>query len=254
MIGFTVETDGRLPSGDSIEQAIDAVDAATDGAARSFMINCAHPTHFADALPEGECPPPDPRPARERVDEKPRGTRRGRGTRRRRPRESGRALRRASAPATGASRARRLLWHRHPTRDRDLRRLAGCDLTRSQAAFPKAGAGDETSVGAQMVLDVPRPELDNVAIGIGDVKSATAIIVLERDDFRLAPLASQSLDRGIETRVVDVHRVVNVNPAPALRDTDLGSPETDSGSGAGHQPHPAALIPPFNNGETQDLE
>jgi len=53
VIGFTVETDGRLPSGDSIEQAIDAVDDVTDGAARSFMINCAHPTHFADALPEG---------------------------------------------------------------------------------------------------------------------------------------------------------------------------------------------------------
>jgi len=53
VIGFTVETDGRLPSGDSIEQAIDAVDQATDGAAQSYMLNCAHPTHFADALPEG---------------------------------------------------------------------------------------------------------------------------------------------------------------------------------------------------------
>ena len=53
-IGFTVETDGRLPSGDSIEDAILAVDNATDGAAESFMINCAHPTHFAGALPEGD--------------------------------------------------------------------------------------------------------------------------------------------------------------------------------------------------------
>jgi len=53
-VGFTVETDGRLPSGDSIEDAILAVDEATDGEAASFMINCAHPTHFADALPEGE--------------------------------------------------------------------------------------------------------------------------------------------------------------------------------------------------------
>jgi homocysteine S-methyltransferase len=53
-IAFTVETDGRLPSGDSIEEAILAVDDATDGGAASFMINCAHPTHFADALPEGE--------------------------------------------------------------------------------------------------------------------------------------------------------------------------------------------------------
>ena len=54
VIGFTVETDGRLPSGDSIEQAIHAVDEATDGIARSFMINCAHPSHFEAALPEGD--------------------------------------------------------------------------------------------------------------------------------------------------------------------------------------------------------
>ncbi len=53
-IGFTVETDGRLPSGDSIEDAILVVDGATEGAAESFMINCAHPTHFADALPDGD--------------------------------------------------------------------------------------------------------------------------------------------------------------------------------------------------------
>ena len=54
VVGFTVETDGKLPSGDSIEEAILAVDGATDGAAAFFMLNCAHPTHFADALPEGD--------------------------------------------------------------------------------------------------------------------------------------------------------------------------------------------------------
>jgi S-methylmethionine-dependent homocysteine/selenocysteine methylase len=54
VVGFTVETDGRLPSGHSIEDAILSVDDATDGAAEFFVINCAHPTHFADALPEGE--------------------------------------------------------------------------------------------------------------------------------------------------------------------------------------------------------
>lgn len=54
VVGFTVETDGRLPSGQSIEEAIVAVDDATDGAAEFFVINCAHPTHFADALPQGE--------------------------------------------------------------------------------------------------------------------------------------------------------------------------------------------------------
>jgi homocysteine S-methyltransferase len=54
VVGFTVETDGRLPSGASLEDAITAVDDATDAAAAGFMINCAHPTHFAEALPRGE--------------------------------------------------------------------------------------------------------------------------------------------------------------------------------------------------------
>ncbi len=54
VVGFTVETDGRLPNGASIEDAIVAVDAATDGAAQGFMLNCAHPTHFADALPASD--------------------------------------------------------------------------------------------------------------------------------------------------------------------------------------------------------
>ena len=49
-ISFTVETDGRLPSGQPLGEAIDQVDAETGEAAAYFMINCAHPTHFADAL------------------------------------------------------------------------------------------------------------------------------------------------------------------------------------------------------------
>lgn len=46
-ISFTVETDGRLPTGDRLAEAIPAVDAATAGAPAYYMINCAHPTHFA---------------------------------------------------------------------------------------------------------------------------------------------------------------------------------------------------------------
>jgi homocysteine S-methyltransferase len=53
-VGFTVETDGRLPSGHTLRAAIEEVDAATDSAAAGFMINCAHPTHFADALEPGD--------------------------------------------------------------------------------------------------------------------------------------------------------------------------------------------------------
>ncbi len=50
VISFTVETDGRLPSGQPLPEAIEQVDAETAGAAAYFMINCAHPTHFADVL------------------------------------------------------------------------------------------------------------------------------------------------------------------------------------------------------------
>jgi S-methylmethionine-dependent homocysteine/selenocysteine methylase len=52
-ISFTVETDGRLPSGGTLGDAIAAVDDETAGAPAYFMINCAHPTHFADALADG---------------------------------------------------------------------------------------------------------------------------------------------------------------------------------------------------------
>ncbi len=50
VVSFTVETDGRLPSEQDLGDAIDEVDAATDGAAAYFMVNCAHPTHFASVL------------------------------------------------------------------------------------------------------------------------------------------------------------------------------------------------------------
>jgi len=49
-ISFTVETDGRLPTGQPLRDAIEQVDAATDAGAAYFMVNCAHPTHFAEAL------------------------------------------------------------------------------------------------------------------------------------------------------------------------------------------------------------
>ena len=50
VISFTVETDGRLPTGDLLEEAITQVDAATDSYAAYFMINCAHPEHFSQSL------------------------------------------------------------------------------------------------------------------------------------------------------------------------------------------------------------
>jgi homocysteine S-methyltransferase len=50
VISFTVETDGRLPSGQPLGDAIEAVDAATGRYPAYYMVNCAHPTHFRHVL------------------------------------------------------------------------------------------------------------------------------------------------------------------------------------------------------------
>jgi homocysteine S-methyltransferase len=50
VISFTVETDGRLAAGQSLREAIAAVDDATARAPAYFMVNCAHPAHFAGVL------------------------------------------------------------------------------------------------------------------------------------------------------------------------------------------------------------
>ena len=75
-ISFTLETDGRLPSGDSLASAIERTDGETGGYPAYYMINCAHPTHFASVLQEdarlarshsrtaGECLEAQPRRAR----------------------------------------------------------------------------------------------------------------------------------------------------------------------------------------------
>jgi homocysteine S-methyltransferase len=50
VIAFTVETDGKLATGETLQSAIKRVDEATRGAPAYFMINCAHPSHFDDAI------------------------------------------------------------------------------------------------------------------------------------------------------------------------------------------------------------
>jgi S-methylmethionine-dependent homocysteine/selenocysteine methylase len=53
-ISFTVETDGRLPTEQTLRAAIEEVDAATSRYPSYYMINCAHPTHFEHVLTERE--------------------------------------------------------------------------------------------------------------------------------------------------------------------------------------------------------
>jgi S-methylmethionine-dependent homocysteine/selenocysteine methylase len=54
VISFTVETDGKLPTGQTLKDAIAQVDRATNQTPAYYTINCAHPTHFAEALTSGE--------------------------------------------------------------------------------------------------------------------------------------------------------------------------------------------------------
>jgi S-methylmethionine-dependent homocysteine/selenocysteine methylase len=51
-VSFTVETDGRLPTGQTLQSAIEQVDQATAAYPSYYMINCAHPMHFAHVLAE----------------------------------------------------------------------------------------------------------------------------------------------------------------------------------------------------------
>lgn len=50
VISFTVETDGRLPSGQPLGDAITTVDQKTGASPVYYMINCAHPSHFKHLL------------------------------------------------------------------------------------------------------------------------------------------------------------------------------------------------------------
>jgi S-methylmethionine-dependent homocysteine/selenocysteine methylase len=52
VVSFTVETDGRLPSGEGLGAAIRRTDEATGGYPAYFMLNCAHPDHFGDLARE----------------------------------------------------------------------------------------------------------------------------------------------------------------------------------------------------------
>jgi len=50
ILAYTVETDGRLPTGQTLGDAIEQTDRDTGNYPVYYMINCAHPTHFRDVL------------------------------------------------------------------------------------------------------------------------------------------------------------------------------------------------------------
>ena len=54
VIGLTTETDGRLPTGETLQSAIEQIDAATDDGPVYYMLNCAHTDHFSGSITDGE--------------------------------------------------------------------------------------------------------------------------------------------------------------------------------------------------------
>ncbi|MBC7744575.1 MAG: homocysteine S-methyltransferase family protein [Flavobacterium sp.] len=54
VISFTVETNGKLPTGMSLKEVIEQVDTSVKEPPLYFMINCAHPTHFKEVLKNGQ--------------------------------------------------------------------------------------------------------------------------------------------------------------------------------------------------------
>jgi homocysteine S-methyltransferase len=49
-VSYTVETDGRLPDGTPLGDAIEQLDAATGSGAAHVLVNCAHPDHVSPGL------------------------------------------------------------------------------------------------------------------------------------------------------------------------------------------------------------
>jgi homocysteine S-methyltransferase len=54
VVSFTVETDGRLVGGKCLREAVETTDEETGGWPAYYMVNCAHPSHFAGVLGRGE--------------------------------------------------------------------------------------------------------------------------------------------------------------------------------------------------------
>ena len=115
VISFTLETDGLLPTGESLATAILSVDRETDRAPAYYMINCAHPDHFSAALQDGAAWTERLRGLRANASRmSSRRARQFHHARRRRSGRAWRALCRAARPLPALQRARGLLRHRPP--------------------------------------------------------------------------------------------------------------------------------------------
>jgi S-methylmethionine-dependent homocysteine/selenocysteine methylase len=54
VVSFTVETDGKLPGGESIKEAVLKIEDATDKTPVHYGVNCAHPIHYLPVFEASE--------------------------------------------------------------------------------------------------------------------------------------------------------------------------------------------------------
>ena len=131
-VSFTVETDGRLPTGQPLGEAIEQVDAETRAYPSYYMVNCAHPEHFENVLQS----PGRPHRwvARQRVAQEPRRAQRIARGGHRQPGGARRAVRGAQAQRAAAPECHgRLLRHRSSPHRAHRRRV--------RALLPAAQSG-----------------------------------------------------------------------------------------------------------------
>ena len=125
VISFTVETDGRLPSGQALAEAIDAGRRGDGRRARLLHDQLRAPDALRGACSSGRAWAARVRGLRANAStQEPRRARRGRGARRAATRTTSARATPPCATAAAPQRARRLLRHRPPPRGGDLRRLA----------------------------------------------------------------------------------------------------------------------------------
>ena len=105
----------------------------------------------------------------------------------------------------------------------------------------------------QVTCDVPRPELDDVAVGIGDVDRAAVVVHPEVVHLELLFVFAEPFDRCVEGIGRDVHGVMDVQAATAAGQADLRPPEADSRAVSGHDPHGLPVLPPLDDREAQHL-
>ncbi len=126
VISFTLETDGRLPTGEALGEAILAVDAATDSYPGLLHDQLRPPDALRARARSGRAVDRTaPWPARERVQAQPHRARQRAGDRHREPRGAGSPVRRPRRSPTADQRARRVLRHRSPPRRLHRPRLQG---------------------------------------------------------------------------------------------------------------------------------